>query len=205
MAGKKNRTRMSGDDRREQIALAALTQAENGLRTVTIGAVAQAVGVVPSAIYRHFAGRDEMLQGAFDLLRGKLFANLRRSVAEPDSMVGLEKFWQGHLGVIREHRATPRVLFSEDIAAKDSPFREALVKGQAAIIAGVAEMLARGQEQGSVRADLPAEDLSIIFLGQMLLPAHIYFIRLGDFDLEGQVARNWECFRVMIAAQGRTV
>ncbi|MBU1247321.1 MAG: TetR/AcrR family transcriptional regulator [Proteobacteria bacterium] len=195
---------MSGDDRREQISLAALTLAEDGLRGVTIAAVAEAVGLVPSAIYRHFAGRNEMLQGAFDLLRGKTRQNLLRSIADPDPLSGLEGFLRRHLAIILEHRATPRILFSEDIASKDSPFREMLVQTQNAMIQGVMGMMERGQEQGGIRADLPAADLAVLFLGQMLLPAHMYFIRLGDFDLEGQVTRNWECFRVMIAAPGRS-
>lgn len=201
---KKHTPRMSGDERRDQIARAALALAENGLREVTIGAVAKAVGLVPSAIYRHFENREAMLRGAFALLRGKLLANIQISITDPDPMAGLEGFWRRHLSVMREHRATPRIIFSEDIAAEHSPFREMLVRAQDVMVQGMVGIIARGQEQGSIRTELPADDLAIIFLGQVLLPAHMYFIRLGEFDIEGQMSRNWKCVKAMIVPDGRS-
>ena len=48
--------------RRGQIARAALALvARRGLNNLNIGALADEVGVVPSAIYRHYPGKDAVL------------------------------------------------------------------------------------------------------------------------------------------------
>lgn len=191
--------RMDTDSRKEQIARAALRIAEKGLRAVTVTAVAEAVGLVPSALYRHFKNREEMLRAAFGLLRGMLFANLEAALAEPDTIIGLERFWKRHLGLIRSNGALPRILFSEDTSAPDSPYRELMIKGQDAMIGGIAEIMSLGQRRGQVRTDVDARDLTMLFLGQILLSANMFFLRRGDFDLEAQVGRTWVIFREMLA------
>ncbi|HEY6572448.1 MAG TPA: helix-turn-helix domain-containing protein, partial [Candidatus Eisenbacteria bacterium] len=57
------RTRkLATEVRRDQIAAAALQIiAAHGVRGLSLAAVARRVGLVPSAIYRHFAGKDEIL------------------------------------------------------------------------------------------------------------------------------------------------
>ncbi|MGE4290849.1 MAG: TetR/AcrR family transcriptional regulator [Desulfovibrio sp.] len=191
--------RMDTDSRQEQIARAALRLAENGLRAVTVTAVAEAVGLVPSALYRHFRNRNEILRAAFGQLHSMLRANLEASSAEQDPLVGLERFWRRHLGLIRENGAVPRILFSEEIAAPGSPFREMLIEAQNGMISGIAAILARGQRDNAIRDDVDPRDLTMLFLGQILLSAHMFFIRRGDFELEAQVERSWVIFREMLA------
>ncbi|MEF2145302.1 MAG: helix-turn-helix domain-containing protein [Desulfovibrionaceae bacterium] len=186
---------MDTESRQEQIARAALKIAENGIRAVTVSRVSEAVGMVPSALYRHFRNKDEILKAAFGLLRNMLLANLEHAALAQDSLVGLERFWRRHLAVIREYKAVPRILFSDDIASDQSPIRPLLVQGQDDMIQGLSSIMALGQKSGTIRNDVPARDLSILFLGQMLLPAYMHFLRRGEFDLEGHVERNWNIFR----------
>lgn len=190
--------RMDTDSRQEQIALAALRLAENGLRAVTVTAVAEAVGLVPSALYRHFKNRNEILCAAFEVLRSMLRANLEASAMEPDALLGLERFWRRHIGLLRNNGAMPRILFSEDVAAPGSPFRQMLIEGQDAMVAGIAGIISQGQQAGRIREDQQSRDLAVLFLGQLLLPAHMYYIRRGEFDLEAQVERNWYIFKEML-------
>jgi AcrR family transcriptional regulator len=196
---------MDTDSRQDQIARAALRLAKNGLRAVTVTAVAEAVGLVPSALYRHFKSRNEILRAAFGLLRNMLLSNLEASSTEPDALMGLERFWRRHLALIQSNGAVPRIIFSEDIAGQGSPFREMLIKGQDAMIAGIAGIMAQGQRAGRIRPDVDPKDLAVLFLGQILLPAHMFFLRRGEFDLEAQVGRNWTIFREMLAPRDITV
>lgn len=49
--------------RREQIAQTALALvAWHGMRALTVAAVARRAGLVPSAIYRHFRSKDDLLK-----------------------------------------------------------------------------------------------------------------------------------------------
>lgn len=186
--------------RREQIAAAALKLAEKGLKAITVGAVAKAVGLAPSALYRHFENRDAILQAAFSVPRGRLQENLRLSQAEPRAMDGLHGFLQRQLGIIRAYPAIPRLLFSDDVCAEDSPLRGVIVAAQDAMLDGIAGIVAEGQARGDIRDDADARDLALLFLGQLLIPAYMDFLRRGGFDLENRVARNWAIFQRFLAA-----
>ena len=53
--------------RRDQIAEAALSLvASEGLRRLSVAAVAQRVGLVPSGLYRHFKSKDEILKAVME-------------------------------------------------------------------------------------------------------------------------------------------
>ena len=65
--------------RREQIAEAALSLvADQGLRRLSVAAVARRVGLVPSGIYRHFKSKDEILAAVLDRIEARLLANVQR-------------------------------------------------------------------------------------------------------------------------------
>ena len=56
--------------------------AAEGLKRLSIAAVARRVGLVPSGIYRHFKSKDEMLDAVLDLLEKRLRANVEAARAE---------------------------------------------------------------------------------------------------------------------------
>ncbi len=59
--------------RREQIAQAALELvASQGLKRLSMAAVARRVGLVPSGIYRHFHSKTEILHAVLDRIRQRL-------------------------------------------------------------------------------------------------------------------------------------
>src|SRR4030066_1931766 len=73
--------------RRDQIARAALALiASRGTHALSVAAVARRVGLVPSAIYRHFRSKDEVLDAAIahvgDLLLGNA-AGARAATGAP--------------------------------------------------------------------------------------------------------------------------
>ena len=115
MADAKLQTRI----RREQIAEAALQLvASEGVKRLSIAAVARRVGLVPSGIYRHFKSKDAMLDAVLDLLDAKLQANVeaaRKETADPlDRLHGL---FLRHIRIIREGQAFPRIIFSDEALA----------------------------------------------------------------------------------------
>ena len=73
--------------RREQIAEAALELvASQGVKPLSIAAVARRVGLVPSGIYRHFKSKDEVLDAVLELLEKKLLTNVdaaRHATSDP--------------------------------------------------------------------------------------------------------------------------
>ncbi|MBP1762560.1 MAG: transcriptional regulator, TetR family, partial [Firmicutes bacterium] len=55
--------------RQDEIVTAALALVEqNGLDHVNIANIAAAIHLVPSAIYRHFTGKEEIIAGLIDFV-----------------------------------------------------------------------------------------------------------------------------------------
>ena len=105
--------------RREQIAEAALhLVASEGVKRLSIAAVARRVGLVPSGIYRHFKSKDAMLDAVLDLLDAKLQANVAAARKEtPDPLRRLHTLFLRHIRIIREGQAFPRIVFSDEALA----------------------------------------------------------------------------------------
>ncbi len=182
--------------RQEQIAQAALDLiAARGLKGLSVARVARRVGLVPSAIYRHFKGKEDVLDAVLDLLRAKLLGNVRAVCEETkDPIERLRLLLLRHVALIRENQAIPRVVFSEEVIGGRAG-RKAVVYG---IIRGyldkVAEIVRRGQRQGRIRTDLRAATLSVMFLGLVQPAAVLWLMSGGTFDVERHAREAWRTF-----------
>ena len=138
--------------RREQIAEAALQLvAGEGVKRLSIAAVARRVGLVPSGIYRHFPSKDAMLDAVLELLNTKLQANVEAARQETsDPVRRLHELFIRHIRIIREGQAFPRIVFSEEALA-GRPERKARVRQIVAdYLAQIERMVREGQRRGRI-------------------------------------------------------
>src|SRR5574340_925182 len=103
--------------RQDQFAQAALgLVASSGLRVLSVARVAHRVGVVPSAVYRHFGSKDELLDAVLSMIRNRLAENVQKVSEEcKDSLECLRRLLMLHAQLIRENQGVPRIIFSEEI------------------------------------------------------------------------------------------
>lgn len=186
--------------RQEQIAQAALSLiARHGLKRLSVAAVARRVGLVPSAIYRHFDGKEAVIDTVLDLVRGRLFDNVRtvrKETADPIERLRLLLF--RHVALVRDNQALPRVVFSEEVYA-DRPERKARMF---ATIQGyldeIGVIITEGQRDGAIRADLDPGTLSVMFLGLIQPAAILWHMSAGRFEVTRHTAEAWRVFRSLI-------
>ena len=68
--------------RREQIVQAALSLiGTHGLRRLSVASLARRIGLVPSALYRHFKGKDDVIEAVLQHIRDGLQENVRTARA----------------------------------------------------------------------------------------------------------------------------
>jgi AcrR family transcriptional regulator len=192
--------------RREQIAEAALSLvASQGVRRLSIASIARRVGLVPSGIYRHFKNKGEVLDAVLDLVEKRLHANVEAAkAASLDPLDRLHGMLIRHVQFIREGRAVPRIIFSDD-AFGDHPQRKARVSQiLTGYLAAIQEAVREGQQQGCIRPDAAAETVSLMFMG-MIVPAGIlWHLTDGGFNVTQHAGRAWQMFHAAIAAKGPT-
>ncbi len=200
MADAKLQTRI----RREQIADAALKIIANeGVKRLSIAAVARRVGLVPSGIYRHFKSKDAMIEAVLDLLESRLQGNVVAARGESDDAVRrLHGLFTRHIRIIREGgQAFPRIIFSDE-AGVDDPRRKARVRQiMAGYLGEIERMVREGQQQGRIDRALLPRTAAMLFLG-MIVPAGIlWHITDAGFNLTQHAGRAWKLYEQALGAR----
>ena len=198
MADAKLQTRI----RREQIAAAALQLvASEGVKRLSIAAVARRVGLVPSGIYRHFKSKDAMLDAVLDLLNAKLQANVEAARNETtDALDRLHRLFLRHIRIIREGQAFPRIIFSDEALAAQ-PARKSRVRRIVGDYLGEVERLVReGQRAGRIDRHVTPRTASMMFLGMIVPAGVIWHLTDGGFNLTQHAGRAWKMFQQALTA-----
>jgi len=194
--------RLHTKERRQQMARAALAViGERGLRGLSVAAVARRVGVVPSALYRHFRGKDELLVAALEALRERLHENVRlASRPGRHPLESLREIIVRHAALIRENAALPRILFADEIHAGQAERRARVLRYITEYIAELEGLIRQGQELGQVRRDVDARDAAFMCLGVIQPPTLFWLLTRGDYDADRQIERAWGIFSRRVLA-----
>ena len=201
MARRASKTRT--EVRQEQIAQAALTLiARRGLNCLSIGAVAKAVGVVPSAVYRHFPGKDGVLGAVLELISEHLLANVqsaRQAAADPFERLHL--LLRRHVELVRHQAGVPRVLFSEQIFAGHRARRRKVYQTLQQYLEQIARIICEGQKARQIRVDLKPETVALMFLGLVQPAVILWLMSNRTFDVATHVEHAWRLFRSVLQTE----
>lgn len=191
--------KLDTETRQEQIAQAALDLvAGRGIRGLNISAVARRIGVVPSAIYRHFKGKDDVLDAVLDLISTRLLSNIAAARKTSDTLECLRLLLMLHVQMIRENEAIPRVVFSDEVYGGHSGRKAKMNMILQKYIGEVTIIVQEGQQRGQIRSGLNAETLALMFLGIIQPAAIIWHLSEEKFDVTKHAERAWNIFRETI-------
>jgi AcrR family transcriptional regulator len=188
--------KLQTDIRQEQILHAALhVVASHGLHGLTMQRVAQQVGLAPSAIYRHFQNKDEVLVAILAFIQDRLLGNVRTVSEEiADPMERLHRLLQRQVRLLMENPAIPRVVFSEEVY-QGYPERQAVVYGIIRrYLERVRHVMWQGQQTRHIRADVTPETLALMFLGLIQSAVFLWHISGGTFGMVEHTERAWRVF-----------
>ena len=187
--------------RQDQIATTALALiARRGLRALNVASLAKEVGVVPSAIYRHYPSKEAVLDAVLKVIRHRLFENVetvRRDFAS--AFERLDQLLQRHIEMILSNQGIPRVVFSEEIFSGQPVRRRRIYQMIQGYLEKVAEMIREGQSQGHFRPDLPPETVAMMFLGLVQTASILRLMSDGQFDAAKYRESAWKIFRGMLS------
>jgi AcrR family transcriptional regulator len=187
--------------RRQQIAEAALELVANqGLRRLSVAAVARRVGLAPSGIYRHFKNKDEILDAVLDRVEGRLLDNVEAARQEnADPLDCLNGVLMRHIRFIREGRAIPRMIFSDDVHVGNPRRRERVLQIFTRYAGQVGQIVRLGQSQGRIRPDLDPQTIAMMLFGIVLPAGILWHLTDGRFDVTRHAQRSWRLFCSAVA------
>jgi len=193
--------KLNTEIRQKQIAGAALgIISDAGLKGLNIAGIARRVGIVPSAVYRHFKNKDEVLDAVLDLIQENLFENVKKACEKtPDALERLRHLLMLHINLVIGNRSIPRIIFSEDLYS-GHPERQTKVYGHiiTAYLKKVAEIVRLGQQEGQIRSDLDPDTVSVMFLGIIQPAGILWHMSEGRFDAIRHVETAWKIFKESI-------
>ncbi len=186
--------------RQEEIILAALTLVANqGVKSMTIERIARIVGIVPSAIYRHFNNKSEILEAVLDMIGNRMKKNVIEANQENDnSLEAIRSLLMRQVQLIMEFSAIPQIIFSEEAYRENQELKSALHNMIMSFINVLTEIVKKGQKEGRIRTDMEPQRIAIMFLGLFQPSAFLYHLSDGRFDIVKQVDITWKMFRKAI-------
>lgn len=188
--------------RQEQITQAALSLiASDGLKGLSVARIALRVGIVPSAIYRHFKSKDEVIDGVLDFIQDRLLGNVDAVCVETrDPLERLRLLLMRHVKLIRENQAIPRIIFSEDVYGGHPDRRAKVYRIIWDYLNQVGELIGQGQKEGRMRSDINTETAALMFLGIIQPAAILWHMSNGSFNITKHTEKAWEIFIKVIEA-----
>jgi len=182
--------------RREQILQAAMDIVrEKGLRNLRIPDVANRVGLVPSAFYRHFSGKQELILALVGRIRATLENHLAVSKKETaDPLQRLRTIMERHLDIMRESTVMPLIVLSEDTAFGDAKMRRLILDIHRFLREAVAGLIEEAKAAGQLCEKTNSEAAAMVYVSLIQHTALLLAISGGGVDMGQTANRAWEEF-----------
>ena len=182
--------------RKEQIAEAAADLlSEQGFRGLKMIALAERVGLVPSAIYRHFKTKEDVLFAALDSITERLVGGVIAVCQEtPDPIERLRLLLMRQGRMIIENKVYPRMVGGDEIYRGHPERREKVYESIRRYVSKISSVIHEGQMKGQIRKDVDAITLSLIFVGLWRGSLPFYVHSYGKFNLTNHLEKSWRFF-----------
>ena len=145
-------------DRRAQIARVTLRLiAERGLSGASLARISSQLGITDTALYRHFANKDEILVAAFDVLAERVFRWIESSQGA-DATERLEAMGKSHADLFSQDiRGFNVPMFQFNVWIPRDKVRRHVDETHLAIISALARVIEDGKLDGSIRQDVDVD------------------------------------------------
>lgn len=186
--------------RKEEIVQAALEViGKNGVRALTIAAIATTAGMSEANLYRHFGGKDEIFSALADYI-GSVVMGKAATIAAGSRgpLEKLETIFMSHMSLIAEQPGIPRLVFSEDIQLGNRQLAETIAFRMGSYVETIAGVIAAGIQEGELRQDLSPRETAITLLGMIPITVLRWNLAGTSFDIKKEADLLWGNFLRLI-------
>ncbi len=182
--------------RREQIAEATLALvAEGGFKRLGVAAVARRVGISPAALYRHYPGKDAILDAVLERMRDRMRGIVARAAAGPgDAVAALRRLHALHMALVRQDRDFFPTLISSSFQDGGPERGMRVYDFVSAYLDEVGAVVRRGQKEGSIRGDVAPRTVALMFFGAVQPSAMLWVFSRGAHDTRRHAREAWTLF-----------
>ena len=155
--------------------------AESGIQSLTIKNISKKIGLVESAIYRHYESKTQILIAVLDSISEQPKSN---EIKETDSVFGiLEKKLGHHFRTFNEKPVLVSVVFAEDLFQNEPTLVEKTRLKVEKSISVLSALIQKGQQSGEIRSDINPETVSVMINGSVRMLVKQWKMAEYSFDL----------------------
>ncbi len=187
-------------ERQKEIINASLEIiAENGIQSLTIKNLSKKIGLVESAIYRHYESKTQILIDLLDAIGEQTkFSNK----TEVDSIFEfIEKKLGKHFQTFQENPASVSVVFAEDLFQNEPKLVEKTRLKMEKSLSALSELILQGQQRGEIRPDIDAGIISVMINGSLRMLVKQWKMSGYSFNLVSRGKKLIESYRLMLKTQ----
>jgi len=169
-------------ERQKEIINASLELiAESGIQSLTIKNLSKKIGLVESAIYRHYESKTQILIAILDSITGEAKSN--DLTGEESVIYFIEKRLTNHFLTFTNNPALVSVVFAEDLFQNEPLLIEKTKVKVEKSISELAKLISVGQQKGEIRNDIISEQVSIMINGSVRMLVKQWKMSGYSFDL----------------------
>ena len=195
--------RQSTRIRRRQIIDAARDLiTSTGMESLTIDAIAEAVGMTEGAIYRHFVSKSAILSLLIDDIEETLLSTLRGArVDGAPAMEDLERILEAHLNDVEGRGAVSFIIIAEATGFDGIGLHGRVALMLTHYLEFLQEVLEDGKREGSIRPDVDVQAGATAFLGLIQSTATLWALNRYLPRLAERRTQMWHIFKRGVATQ----
>lgn len=186
--------------RKEEIIQAALeVVGKNGVRALTIAAIAASAGMSEANIYRHFSGKDDIYSAVAEFIGSSVMSNASAIAGgSRKPLEKLETIYFSHVALIIEHPGIPRFVFSDDIHLGQRNLADTLALRIGNYIETITGVIAAGIAEGDLKPDLSSRETALTLLGMIQFTALRWTISNASFQIRPEAEKLWQNFLILV-------
>lgn len=153
--------------RQEQIIRAARKiLADKGFGGLTIGAIAEKVGMANSNVYRHFKNKEAVIYAIIADTKMSLIGMVREvCLKERTAAARLENIFYRHIAYMEEHKDLPVILFSSKLSGHGQKVLDRVKEGMGEYATEIGKILKEGVKSGEFLRDTDIDTAGVTLLG----------------------------------------
>ncbi|MFQ5875865.1 MAG: TetR/AcrR family transcriptional regulator [Dehalococcoidia bacterium] len=187
--------------RRHQILEAATSLIlDRGVEALTMDALADAVHLSEGAIYRHFSGKQQILDLVVEDMERALLGVLDRAeIIGAPALENLERVLDAHLNTAEERRATSFIVISHAMAFEGLALGSRVSAMTTRYLDHIKRMIKQGLQEGTIRPDVDPDAAATTFFGIIQSTATLWALNDYTQPLAEHRTQMWEIFKQGVA------
>lgn len=158
---------------------------KKGIQGLTIKNISKKIGISEPAIYRHFASKTDILLGVLSSFKemaamlSEMMENYNGAASEKISFL-----FSRMLDLFSEKPSMVSVIFSEEIFKNDEVLKFRIAEILNLHAQTIENIISRGQNENSIRADIDEKSLALIAMGSFRLLVKKWELNHNNFNLQ---------------------